>query len=66
MLALSNCTEADAVDRHPERRMKALHAAFEERRLPILKMENPSLRMSQLRNMIFEEWKKSSENPFNK
>ncbi|CAL8111393.1 unnamed protein product [Orchesella dallaii] len=52
-------------DRHPERRAKAAYHAFEEARLPILKAENPSLRLSQLKQLIFEEWKKSPENPMN-
>jgi hypothetical protein len=53
------------VDKHPERRMKAAYAAFEESRIPILKAENPSLRLSQLKQMIFAEWQKSPENPRN-
>ena len=51
------------VDRHPEKRMKAAYAAFEERELPRLKAENPHLRMSQLKQMLRKEWMKSPENP---
>lgn len=67
MLAVSDTTEGGdvGVDRHPERRMKAAYNAFEEARLPILKAENPSLRLSQLKQLIFEEWKKSPDNPLN-
>jgi len=68
--ALKMLTVADdttgGVDKHPERRMKAAYNAFEEARLPVLKAENPSLRLSQLKQMIFDEWKKSPENPMNK
>jgi len=53
-------------DRHPERRMKAAYKAFASARLPILKAENPSLRLSQLKQMIFDEFQKSPENPLNK
>lgn len=64
LLAVSDSGEA-AVDRHPERRVKAAYNAFEAARLPILKAENPSLRLSQLKQLIFDEWKKSPENPMN-
>lgn len=45
--------------------MKAAYTAYEERRLKELKEENPSLRLSQLKQMIFKEWQKSPENPLN-
>ncbi|RZC40163.1 coiled-coil domain-containing protein 124 [Asbolus verrucosus] len=61
---LSSKTEDE--DKHPERRMKAAYTAFENRRLEELKIENPSLRLSQLKQMIFKEWQKSPENPLNK
>ena len=50
-------------DKHPERRMKAAFTAFEEREMPRLKEENPTLRMSQLRQLLKKEWMKSPENP---
>lgn len=53
------------IDRHPERRVKAAYAAFEERRLPEIKKENPGLRQQQIKNLIFKEFKKSPENPMN-
>lgn len=56
----------DDYDKHPEKRMKAAYTAYEERRLKELKLENPSLRLSQLKQMIFKEWQKSPENPLNK
>ncbi|XP_045482726.1 coiled-coil domain-containing protein 124-B [Harmonia axyridis] len=58
-------SESKEVDLHPEKRMKAAYNAFEERRLKELKLENPSLRLSQLKQMIFKEWQKSPENPLN-
>lgn len=56
----------DAVDRHPERRMKAAYQAFEDEHLPRLKAENPNLRLSQLKQMLKKDWMKSPENPLNK
>lgn len=52
-------------DKHPEKRMKALHKAFEERMIPQLKVEHPGLRLSQLKERVFLLWKKSPENPMN-
>ncbi|GAB1606189.1 coiled-coil domain-containing protein 124-like [Argonauta hians] len=51
------------VDRHAEKRVKAAYHKFEERRLPVLKEENPNMRLSQLKHMLKKEWMKSSENP---
>lgn len=53
------------MDRHPEKRLKAAYTAFEETNLPILKAENPSLRLSQLKQMLRKEWLKSPQNPLN-
>jgi hypothetical protein len=51
------------LDAHPEKRMKALHTAFEERRLKELMAEKPNLKRSQYNEMIWKEWQKSPENP---
>lgn len=53
-------------DRHPEKRMKAAFKAYEDVEFPILKAQNPSLKMSQIKQMIFKNWQKSPENPLNK
>lgn len=53
-------------DRHPEKRMKAAFKAYEDAQLPIIKAQNPSLKLSQLKQIIFKEWQKSPENPLNK
>lgn len=55
----------DVIDRHPERRAKAAYAAYEERELPVLKKENPGLRLTQLKELLWKQWQKSPENPFN-
>eukprot|EP00160_Parvularia_atlantis_P016101 Unigene4934_Nuclearia_a/m.15113 Unigene4934_Nuclearia_a/g.15113 ORF Unigene4934_Nuclearia_a/g.15113 Unigene4934_Nuclearia_a/m.15113 type:complete len:243 (-) Unigene4934_Nuclearia_a:63-791(-) len=54
-----------AIDRHPERRMKAAYAAYEEKWIPLMKEENPGLRLSQLKERIFKQWQKAPENPMN-
>lgn len=51
------------VDEHPERRMKAAHLAFEGKMIPRLKAENPGLKHSQIKEMVWKEWQKSPENP---
>lgn len=52
-----------AEDAHPEKRAKAAWMRFRERRLPEVKAEYPSLRMTQHLEMLQREWKKSPENP---
>jgi hypothetical protein len=52
-------------DEHPERRMKALHLAFEEHMMPEMKEQYPGLKRSQYKEKIFSLWKKSPENPLN-
>lgn len=59
----NSSSTASTVDLHPEKRMKAAFKAYEEQRLPVMRKENPSLRLQQVRNMLWEEWKKSPENP---
>lgn len=53
-------------DRHPEKRMKAAFKAYENSQMSIIKAENPSLKLSQLKQIIFKNWQKSPENPLNK
>ncbi|KAI4480369.1 coiled-coil domain-containing protein 124 [Polistes fuscatus] len=53
------------VDRHPEKRLKAAYASFEEKMMPIIKEQNPTLRLSQLKQILKKEWMKSPENPLN-
>jgi hypothetical protein len=65
MLKVVEDSPSVIVDKHPERRVKAAYAAFEEARMPQVKAENPSLRLTQLKQLIFNEWKKSPENPMN-
>lgn len=63
--AIAVLSVKDGEDRHPEKRMKAAFRAYEDAQLPIMKQEYPSLKLSQLKQMIFKEWQKSPENPMN-
>ncbi|GAB1864285.1 Coiled-coil domain-containing protein 124 [Camponotus japonicus] len=58
-------TKDPELDRHPEKRMKAAYATFEEKMMPIIKEQNPTLRLSQLKQILRKEWMKSPENPLN-
>jgi len=53
-------------DKHPEKRMKAAYKEYEQRELPILKAENPNLKLSQLKQMLFKQWQKHPDNPMNR
>lgn len=63
-IAVLSMKEAE-VDRHPERRMKAAFTAYEEANMARIKSENPTLRMSQLKQILRKEWMRSPENPLN-
>jgi hypothetical protein len=65
LLASGTPTSAANIERHPERRFKAAFRAYEEQELPKLKKENPGLRYTQLHNILYENFKKSPDNPFN-
>jgi hypothetical protein len=43
--------------------MKAAFARYKEREVPILRADFPSLRLSQINEMLFRKWAKSPENP---
>lgn len=60
-----SCSDGD-VDSHPERRMKKAHQDFEASMMEKLKAEYPSLKRSQLKEMIWREWQRSPQNPLNK
>ncbi|KAK9173834.1 Protein of unknown function (DUF1014) family protein [Cryptosporidium meleagridis] len=57
--------DKQSADMHPEKRQKAAWLAYVDNNLPILKNENPTLKRSQLLQMLQKSWKKSSENPMN-
>ncbi|KAF8569733.1 hypothetical protein P879_09230 [Paragonimus westermani] len=53
------------LDRHPERRLKAAYIAYEQKMLPIVREENPGLRNSQLKQIIYKKFQTAPENPKN-
>jgi len=52
-------------DRTPEKRVKASYAAFEEKNLQAARDENPTLKLSQVKELLWKQWQKSPENPMN-
>jgi hypothetical protein len=63
--AMDQLSVGAGVDSHPERRMKAAFKGWEERNLPRVKDENKGMKLSQYKEILFKEWKKSPENPMN-
>jgi len=57
--------QAAGIERHPERRFKAALEAYQERELPQLREEHPGLRLQQYKDLLFKQFQKSPENPFN-
>lgn len=53
-------------DHHLEKKARKAYQLFENKRLNQLRVENPSLRHNQLLDIVNKEWKRSSENPFNR
>jgi hypothetical protein len=49
----------------PVKYSKALYNEFEARMLPVVKEESPGLRLSQYKELIWQLWKKSPDNPAN-
>ena len=52
-------------DRHPEKRMKAAYQKFEDERMAELKIEYPTLKMSQLKEKIWKEVRNIRQYQFN-
>ncbi|KAG8893655.1 hypothetical protein FRC01_013450 [Tulasnella sp. 417] len=56
---------AAGIESHPERRFKAAFEAYKERTLPELKEERPGLRLQQYNDMMYKQFQKHPDNPFN-
>lgn len=56
---------AGQIERHPERRFKAAFEAYKERELPRVKEEHKGLRLNQYHELLYKQFQKSPENPFN-
>jgi len=52
-------------DRHVEKRLKAAYREYEEAQWDELKADNPTLRHSQLKELLWRQWQKAPENPLN-
>jgi len=57
--------QAAKLEAHPERRFKAAFEAYLERELPSTREEHPGLRLNQYRELLFKQFQKAPENPFN-
>jgi len=57
--------QAAGIERHPERRFKAAYEAYQERELPIIKQDHPGLRLQQYKDLLYKQFQKSPDNPFN-
>ncbi|KAJ9105108.1 hypothetical protein QFC20_004395 [Naganishia adeliensis] len=57
--------KAGLIEKHPERRFKAAFEAYLERETPKLRQEHPGLRKQQMHDMLFKQFQKAPENPFN-
>ncbi|KAJ7577428.1 DUF1014-domain-containing protein [Mycena floridula] len=57
--------QAAGLEKHPERRFKASFEAYQERELPRIKEDHPGLRLNQYKELLFKNFQKSPENPFN-
>ena len=50
-------------DRHPEKRLKAAYREYEEKNWEQLRSDNPTLRHSQLKDLLFKQWQVRSTPP---
>ncbi|OCH88249.1 DUF1014-domain-containing protein [Obba rivulosa] len=57
--------QAAKLEQHPERRFKAAFEAYKERELPNARAEHPGLRLQQYHDLLYKQFQKSPENPFN-
>ncbi|KDN53377.1 DUF1014-domain-containing protein [Tilletiaria anomala UBC 951] len=58
-------SKAAQIDSHPERRFKAAFEAYKERETPNVKKEHPGLRKTQVDDILYKQFQKAPENPFN-
>ncbi|KAG9017135.1 hypothetical protein FRB90_001610 [Tulasnella sp. 427] len=56
---------AAGIESHPERRFKAAFEAYKERTVPELKEERPGLRLQQYNDILYKQFQKHPDNPFN-
>ncbi|KAL9714677.1 hypothetical protein Ac2012v2_001336 [Leucoagaricus gongylophorus] len=56
--------QAAGLERHPEVRA-AVFEAYQERELSKIKQDHPGLRLAQYKELLYKQFQKSPENPFN-
>jgi Coiled-coil domain-containing protein 124 /Oxs1 len=61
--AVAQLSVDEPADRHPEKRVKAAYRAYEEARLPELRAENPGLRLTQVKDLLWKEFQNHPDNP---
>ncbi|KAH8100324.1 DUF1014-domain-containing protein [Cristinia sonorae] len=57
--------QAAGLEKHPERRFKAAFEAYKEREMPNVRADHPGLRLQQYQEILYKQFQKSPENPFN-
>jgi len=57
--------DASKLEAHPERRFKAAFEAYMENELPEARKEHPGLRLQQYRDLLYKQFQKHPDNPFN-
>jgi len=64
-LSVLNENKNKKSDRHPEKRLKNAFADYQEKHLSTLRASNPTLKLSQIKEMLWKSWLKAPENPLN-
>jgi len=57
--------QASKIEQHPERRFKPALEAYQERELPNVRKDHPGLRLQQYKELLYKQFQKSPENPYN-
>jgi len=57
--------KASEIEQHPERRFKAAFENYQEREHPDLREKQPGLRLRQYQDLMYKQFQKSPENPYN-
>lgn len=57
--------KAGQIEKHPERRFKGAFEAYKEAEMPVVRSENPGLRLQQYNDLLYKKFQKSPDNPFN-
>ena len=50
---------------HCEKKLKAAYKEYEAAQLQVVRQDNPGLKLSQAREVVWKNWQKAPENPMN-